>query len=230
MAKVLPNGAVISNDNEWLWNGLDWQSIGAAADAKRPDRVQTDHAKTLAGGRAGAELDALAAEVLTAVAETGSLVDARRLLSERHASANTAPEVQYLEVEVDPEVLVKTYGSPRDFEADSKEMIRKGWQPENQSTLAGHINVRRTAARVITAGFLIGGASRSKDQLTVTWVRRRTERRKVEPAAQNETPPELPPSTSDIPSQIRKLAELHSQGILTDQEFETKKADLLSRM
>jgi len=34
----------------------------------------------------------------------------------------------------------------------------------------------------------------------------------------------------DIPGQIAKLADLHAQGILSDQEFEAKKADLLSRM
>jgi hypothetical protein len=107
-------------------------------------------------------------------------------------------------------------------------MTRKGWQPENQSTLAGHINVRRTAARVMTGGFLIGGASRSKDQLTVTWVRRRTERRRVEPAQRAEEGTGQP--AIDIPTQIQKLAELHSHGILSDQEFETKKKELLSRM
>lgn len=30
--------------------------------------------------------------------------------------------------------------------------------------------------------------------------------------------------------QIRKLAELHQEGILTDEEYTTKKAELLSRM
>jgi uncharacterized membrane protein len=35
---------------------------------------------------------------------------------------------------------------------------------------------------------------------------------------------------SDIPSQIRKLAELRAQGILTEEEFQTKKRELLSRM
>jgi hypothetical protein len=33
-----------------------------------------------------------------------------------------------------------------------------------------------------------------------------------------------------IPDQIRKLAELHDQGILTDSEFEAKKVELLGRM
>jgi hypothetical protein len=35
---------------------------------------------------------------------------------------------------------------------------------------------------------------------------------------------------ADIPEQIRKLAELHQQGILTDQEFQSKKQELLDRM
>src|ERR671937_1551338 len=34
----------------------------------------------------------------------------------------------------------------------------------------------------------------------------------------------------DINEQIRKLAELHGEGILTDEEFETKKRELLSRI
>ena len=34
----------------------------------------------------------------------------------------------------------------------------------------------------------------------------------------------------DIPSQISKLAELRAQGILTEEEFQTKKRELLARM
>jgi len=37
-------------------------------------------------------------------------------------------------------------------------------------------------------------------------------------------------ASQDIPGQIKKLAELMEQGILTQEEFESKKADLLSRM
>ena len=37
-------------------------------------------------------------------------------------------------------------------------------------------------------------------------------------------------STTDIPDQIRKFAELREQGILTSEEFEQKKKDLLSRL
>jgi hypothetical protein len=39
-----------------------------------------------------------------------------------------------------------------------------------------------------------------------------------------------PAAHPGVPQQIAQLAELHKQGILTDDEFATKKADLLSRM
>ena len=38
------------------------------------------------------------------------------------------------------------------------------------------------------------------------------------------------PKTDDIPSQIMKLAELKDAGILTAEEFESKKKDLLDKM
>ena len=39
-----------------------------------------------------------------------------------------------------------------------------------------------------------------------------------------------PAESSDIPEQIKKLSDLKEAGILTGEEFETKKADLLTRM
>jgi hypothetical protein len=44
------------------------------------------------------------------------------------------------------------------------------------------------------------------------------------------TPPPAPKVEPDIPEQIRKLAELRDQGILTNNEFDAKKAELLARM
>ncbi len=38
------------------------------------------------------------------------------------------------------------------------------------------------------------------------------------------------PVPVDIPGQIQKLAELKNQGILTEQEFQQKKQELLSRL
>lgn len=37
-------------------------------------------------------------------------------------------------------------------------------------------------------------------------------------------------ASTDIPLQIKKLADLKDQGILTEDEFETKKKELLSKM
>ncbi|MDN5746734.1 MAG: SHOCT domain-containing protein [Nocardioidaceae bacterium] len=42
--------------------------------------------------------------------------------------------------------------------------------------------------------------------------------------------PPAAPAQPDIADQIRKLAELHTAGVLTDEEFTAKKADLLDRM
>jgi uncharacterized membrane protein YeaQ/YmgE (transglycosylase-associated protein family) len=38
------------------------------------------------------------------------------------------------------------------------------------------------------------------------------------------------PSSDEVTEQIRKLAELRDQGVLTNEEFDTKKAELLSRL
>ncbi len=37
-------------------------------------------------------------------------------------------------------------------------------------------------------------------------------------------------NNSDIPSQIHKLAELNRDGVLTDDEFQSKKAELLKKL
>ena len=39
-----------------------------------------------------------------------------------------------------------------------------------------------------------------------------------------------PTKMDDIPTQIKKLAELKEQGILTDEEFNKKKTELLNKM
>ena len=50
---------------------------------------------------------------------------------------------------------------------------------------------------------------------------------RIEKKGQETTPPE---SIVDISDQIKKLAELKDQGILTKEEFELKKTELLARM
>ncbi len=56
--------------------------------------------------------------------------------------------------------------------------------------------------------------------------------------SQQPMPPQAPPqqvpqhtaASSDVTEQIKKLAELHDQGILTDEEFQTKKKELLAKL
>jgi predicted Zn-dependent peptidase len=47
-----------------------------------------------------------------------------------------------------------------------------------------------------------------------------------------ETYPEIPPEENkqDIPEMISKLADLRTQGVLTEDEFQHKKAELLSKL
>ena len=46
-------------------------------------------------------------------------------------------------------------------------------------------------------------------------------------AAEPAAPPAAEPAADDVAAQIEKLAALHAQGILTDEEFSAKKAQLL---
>lgn len=49
-------------------------------------------------------------------------------------------------------------------------------------------------------------------------------------AASSASMPQAPSTNEDIAGKIRQLSELHEAGILSDEEFATKKAELLSRM
>ena len=53
------------------------------------------------------------------------------------------------------------------------------------------------------------------------------------PPTPTPTPTSVPPPVvqgSDLMSQLSSLADLHSQGLLTDEEFQTKKKQLVHRM
>jgi hypothetical protein len=100
-----------------------------------------------------------------------------------------------------------------------------------QSTYTAQIIVRPSGtgqAKVQTS------ASRLDWQQTLdSWVERELVENKaaaVDPA--EIVAPEEPTTTesTDIPEQIRKLGELRDAGVLTEEEFEAKKKDLLDRM
>lgn len=68
-------------------------------------------------------------------------------------------------------VHVAVYDREKDLRREVEAASRKGWEVQTTAGIGGHINVRRTTARVVTMGFLLGGASRSKDKITVTFTR-----------------------------------------------------------
>lgn len=68
-------------------------------------------------------------------------------------------------------VHVGTYVDAKSYEREAERAFAHGWIVQDTMGQSGHINARRTAARVVTGGFLLGGASRSKDQIVVTYVR-----------------------------------------------------------
>jgi hypothetical protein len=96
-----------------------------------------------------------------------------------------------------------------------------GYEADAQSEDGGHVHVGRIFA---TGGLSILAGSRgtrSKGAVSVTY------KRVAAPVVADGAPPA---GGGDIAEMLRKIAELHDAGILSDAEFGAKKADLLSRM
>jgi hypothetical protein len=51
-----------------------------------------------------------------------------------------------------------------------------------------------------------------------------------QPAVSSDPHPPQPTTRAEIPDLIAELAELHQQGVLSQEEFETKKRELLARL
>ena len=95
----------------------------------------------------------------------------------------------------------------------------------------------RTAAVVGTAGVVAGGVSAHQQRRYAQKDQQAAEAAAYEQQyAQAYAPPQYapaPPPTPaepDLTTQLTKLAQLHAQGILTDDEFAAKKAELLKKL
>jgi hypothetical protein len=108
-------------------------------------------------------------------------------------------------------VEVKKYKSEREFEKDAEKMMKKGWHIEGQST--------RTKKWSLATGFFT-----NKGITTITWVKG-----PIPEAAQSASQTPAAPQNSPA-SLIQQLGQLHEAGVLTDAEFEAKKAQLLQRL
>ena len=71
---------------------------------------------------------------------------------------------------------------------------------------------------------LVSGKGRG--ELTVTW----TLAAPVQPPAVAPAPPIAPPTAPDPGEQLRSLQRLHDDGLLSQAEFDAKKAEVLARM
>ncbi len=60
--------------------------------------------------------------------------------------------------------------------------------------------------------------------------RRRTGRRQDAASTDQPQQPAGPAAASDPMAELKKLGELHDAGVLTDDEFSAKKADILAKM
>lgn len=83
------------------------------------------------------------------------------------------PKPQHWYQDVTKRAHVETYQKDKVMQKDVETAAQYGWIPQTSAGIGGHINVGRTfAAASLTGGAsLLLGASRSKDKMTITYVR-----------------------------------------------------------
>lgn len=143
-----------------------------------------------------------------------------------------------------PEQLVRTYkGNPeKDFQRDAARLAREGWAVQSQT--AGGLK-REGVVSIVTVGL---AGKRKVGEITVVYTRpRRPVPMPTPPQQMMPIAPTVPATTISLPqsqpvpsvpsasqpdhlAQLEKLSELHQRGILTNEEFAAKKAEILARM
>jgi hypothetical protein len=143
---------------------------------------------------------------------------------------------------------VATYKNEKDAAKEANEAAKKGWMPQGTTATDGHINLGRTITYgVLTLGvsYLLGG-SRTKGKITISYVRTPewlAEHKQGDiqidskqelvsinnPAITNPAPTPIGPSEDTLQT-LQKLKSMLDSGLITEEEYNTKKADILSRM
>lgn len=150
---------------------------------------------------------------LTQAVSPDAITDVEAAKTARKVERDTADAAR-------PKVEVKKYSNEREFQRDARKMIERGWHIEGQSSRTKHWS--------LTTGFLT-----NKGVTTVTWIKGGQLPSELQVADEPTAPaPTLASAEApiDIPDQIAKLAHLRDSGILTAEEFDAKKQDLLARM
>lgn len=201
MARATAGGAVVSDDGNWYWTGLRWQPL-------------TSNPSTKAPGLLSKERRDLAAVVKGR--SVGEMGRAGAVLAEQMRSGGAS--VGNAEAAMNP-VQVKQYKDAREYERDAIAMGAAGWTPQGQVAQESRLAAGKTLGKAVATGgigLLLTGRAKKGGGITVTWVRK-------EPAV-------AAAQVGGVAEQLRELADLHAQGIVTDAEFEAKKAELLARM
>jgi hypothetical protein len=132
-----------------------------------------------------------------------------------------------------PTTIVRSYKAKRQSDAvllfmkDASKLDDRGYTPSSQSWAPGQYSGRDFLFALLLCFLLVGVfvfvymlLVKPEGSLTVTFVLR---------SAAPVTPTETP-SSIDMANRIGALAALRDRGIVTDAEFETKKAELLGRI
>ena len=87
--------------------------------------------------------------------------------------------------------------------------------------------LRGVARTAVIAGTATAVSNRVSRRQANRWARQEEQQYAQEPQYYQQPPPTPPPPPRDTVTQLKELAELKSQGILTDAEFQTQKAKIL---
>jgi hypothetical protein len=86
--------------------------------------------------------------------------------------------------------------------------------------------LRGVARTAVVAGTATAVSNRVSRRQANRWAQQ--EEQQYAPQQYEQAPPPAPAAAPDTVSQLKELAELKSQGILTDAEFEAQKAKILA--
>ncbi|MGO9783893.1 MAG: SHOCT domain-containing protein [Streptosporangiaceae bacterium] len=87
--------------------------------------------------------------------------------------------------------------------------------------------LRGVARTAVIAGTATAVSNRVSRRQANRWARQEEQQYAQEPQYYQQPPPTPPPPPRDTVTQLKELAELKSQGILTDAEFQAQKAKIL---
>ena len=86
--------------------------------------------------------------------------------------------------------------------------------------------LRMAARTAVVAGTATAVSGRVHRRQSARWEQEEAEQAAQQPVQYQQAPPE-PPAEEDDTAQLQKLAALHTQGVLTDEEFAAAKAKIL---